>query len=239
MLLEVRELIVKYGQVEALSGISIEIDEREIVCLLGANGAGKTTTLQAICGAGVIAAGDIYFDGDRIQHLQPHIVVRKGIVHVPEGKRLFPEMNVLENLELGAYLQSDPKAKKRRLEEVLTFFPILAKRLKQHAESLSGGEQQMLAIGRALMGNPRLLLMDEPTMGLSPIMGQAVEEWLVQINQRGISILLAEQNARLALAVSHRGYVLELGKIVIQGKAHELTEDERIRHAYLGTAQTR
>ena len=234
MFLELRNIQVQYGSVEALKGISLQIDRGKSVCLLGANGAGKSTALRAVSGLVPLKAGEIYFDEERIDGLSPHHVVRRGIIQVPEERRLFPEMTVLENLEMGAYLEKEQHKLKESLEEVLSIFPPLRNKLKQEAGTLSGGEQQMAAIGRALMSRPRLLLMDEPTLGLSPILCEAVMESVVKIKQRGTSLLLSEQNAELALEVSDEGYIMRLGEIVLHGTSRELVSDERVRKAYLG-----
>ena len=234
MFLELRNIQVQYGSVEALKGISLQIDRGKSVCLLGANGAGKSTALRAVSGLVPLKAGEIYFDEERIDGLSPHHVVRRGIIQVPEERRLFPEMTVLENLEMGAYLEKEQHKLKESLDEVLSIFPPLRNKLKQEAGTLSGGEQQMAAIGRALMSRPRLLLMDEPTLGLSPILCEAVMESVVKIKQRGTSLLLSEQNAELALEVSDEGYIMRLGEIVLHGTSRELVSDERVRKAYLG-----
>jgi branched-chain amino acid transport system ATP-binding protein len=234
MLLEMESIRVGYGPVEVLKGVSLQIDRGKIVCLLGANGAGKSTVLKAISSLVPLRSGQIRFTGQRIDGLPPHHVVRRGIIHVPEGKRLFPEMSVQENLDMGAYLEKDAKERGQLLGEVLAIFPPLRKKLRQQAGTLSGGEQQMAAIGRALMSRPRLLLMDEPTLGLSPLLCEAVMESIVQIKQRGTSLLLSEQNAALALGVSDEGYIMRLGEIVLRSRSQELITDERVRKAYLG-----
>ncbi len=234
MLLELRNVRVSYGDVEVLKGISINIEKGKVVCLLGANGAGKSTALRALSGLVPLNSGEIYFDGERIDGLAPHHIVRKGVIHVPEERRLFPEMGVIENLEMGAYLEKDQKKLKANIEEVLTIFPRLKSKLKQQAGTLSGGEQQMAAIGRALMSKPRLMVMDEPTLGLSPILCETVMDSIVQIRQRGTSLLLSEQNSELALDVSDEGYIMRLGEIVLHGTSKELVSDERVRKAYLG-----
>ncbi len=234
MFFELKNLRVSYDSVEALKGISLQIDKGRIVCLLGANGAGKSTILKAISGLVPVYSGEIYFDGQRLDGLPPHHIVQKGVAHIPEERRLFCEMSVLENLEMGAYLQRDRKKFKESLEEVLAIFPRLKEKLKQRAGTLSGGEQQMAAIGRALMSRPRLLLMDEPTLGLSPLLCDAVIDCTGDIRQHGTSILLAEQNAELALLASNEGYILRIGEIVLYGSSEELIADERVRKAYLG-----
>ncbi len=234
MLLEIRNIRVSYGSVEVLKGVSIEIEKGKVVCLLGANGAGKSTSLRALSGLVPLSSGEIHFDGRRIDGLPPHHIVRKGVIHVPEERRLFPEMGVLENLEMGAYLEKDQRKIKENIEEVLTIFPRLKEKLKQQAGTLSGGEQQMTAIGRALMSKPTLMVMDEPTLGLSPILCETVMDSIIKIKQRGTSLLLSEQNSELALDVSDEAYIMRLGEIVLHGTSRELTSDERVRKAYLG-----
>jgi len=234
MLLEIKDIKVSYGSVEVVKGISLQIDRGKIVCLLGANGAGKSTALRAISSLVPLTSGEIYFEGKRIDGLPPHHVVKRGITHVMEERRLFCEMSVQENLEMGAYLQSDQRKLKESLEEVLSIFPALEIKLTQRAGTLSGGEQQMAAIGRALMSRPRLLLMDEPTLGLSPLLCDIVMECTIEIKKRGTSLLLSEQNAELALSASNEGYIMRLGEIVLHGNSQELISDERVRKAYLG-----
>jgi branched-chain amino acid transport system ATP-binding protein len=232
--LEIRNMRVGYGAVEVLKGISLQIEKGKVVCLLGANGAGKSTALRALSGLVPLTSGEIQFDGQRIDGLPPHHIVRKGVIHVPEERRLFPEMGVQENLEMGAYLEKDRRKLKESLEEVLTIFPRLKQKLKQQAGTLSGGEQQMAAIGRALMSRPRLLVMDEPTLGLSPLLCETVMESIVQIKHRGTSLLLSEQNSELALDVSDEGYIMRLGEIVLHGTSQQLMTDDGVRKAYLG-----
>jgi branched-chain amino acid transport system ATP-binding protein len=234
VLLEAEQIRIRYGFVEVVKGISFRLDKGRVICLLGANGAGKSTTLRAISSLVALTSGRISLDGQRIDGLPPHHVVKKGVTHVPEQKKLFCEMSVLENLEMGAYLQKERKRVKQSLEEVLTIFPALEKKLKQRAGTLSGGEQQMAAIGRALMSRPRLLLMDEPTLGLSPLLCDVVMDRIVEIKNRGTSILLSEQNAELALSASDEGYIMRLGEIVLHGNSRNLITDDRIRKAYLG-----
>ena len=234
MLLEIRNMEVKYGEVQCLHKVSLGVDAGLVGCLLGPNGAGKTTTLKAISGILPLCSGEIRLDGQRIDGLSPHQIVKKGVVHVPEGRRVFPDMSVMENLELGAYLQRDRRVIENSLEEVLNLFSPLKGRLRQVARTLSGGEQQMLAVGRALMGKPRLLLMDEPTLGMSPLMCQTTASWLAQISKLGITILLAEQNATVAFQVSQIGYVLEVGRISVQGTIEDLLTNDLVRKAYLG-----
>ena len=234
MLLETRGLRVHYGGVEVLKGVSLSVEDGRSVSLLGANGAGKSTTLRAISNLVPLSEGEIYFEGQRIDSLPSHHVVRKGVVQVPEERRLFCEMTVRENLEMGAYLVKGRFAMKERLEEVMAIFPWLERKLKQQAGTLSGGEQQMAAIGRALMGKPRLLLMDEPTLGLSPMLCETVIDCIMEIKKRGTGLLLSEQNAELALQVTDEAYIMELGEIVLHGTSKELAADERIGRAYLG-----
>ena len=235
-LLEVDSLVARYGRITALEGISLTVDQGEIVTLIGANGAGKTTTLRAISGLVRPAAGTIRFDGRDIGRLPPDQIVRAGISHSPEGRRVFPRMTVRENLELGAYTRTAKPEIAADLERVLEIFPRLKERYAQKAGTMSGGEQQMLAIARALMSRPRVLLLDEPSLGLSPKLVQTIFEVIRDINRRGTTILLIEQNARQALAVAARGYVLEVGRIAYAGAAAELAASEAVRAAYLGGA---
>jgi branched-chain amino acid transport system ATP-binding protein len=236
MLLSVRDLAVRIGRIEALRGISLEVPEGTIVALLGANGAGKSTTLRAISGLIRPAAGEIYYRGETVHQKSPREIVALGIVQVPEGRRLFPRMSVMENLEVGAYLRSEPKAILRReVEEIFRHFPILQERRWQQAGSMSGGEQQMLAIGRGLMARPNLLLLDEPSLGLAPLMVEEISKIIGEINLSGVTLLLVEQNAEMALSVAHHGFVLEIGRIALHGSAADLLATETIRHAYLGT----
>jgi branched-chain amino acid transport system ATP-binding protein len=234
MLLEIKELWVRYDLVEALKGISLRITQGEVISILGANGAGKSTTLKAIMGLKAPASGEIHFAGDRIDGLPPHGIVKRGIAHIPEGRRIFPYMTVMDNLLMGAHLRKDPLELKKNLEENLARFPILRQRKSQAGGSLSGGEQQMLAIARALMSNPKLVLMDEPTLGLSPIMVQEIRKIIGNMNQQGVSIILVEQNARMALSVTHRGYVIMTGKIMLEGSSQQLMNDEQVKKFYLG-----
>jgi branched-chain amino acid transport system ATP-binding protein len=235
-LLEVENLVARYGRITALQGISLSVDEGEIVTLIGANGAGKTTTLRTISGLVRAASGTIRFAGRDITRLAPSEIVRIGIGHSPEGRRVFPRMTVRENLELGAYTRSAKAEVAEDLERVLTVFPRLRERYAQKAGTMSGGEQQMLAMARALMSRPRLLMLDEPSLGLSPKLVQTIFEVIRDINARGTTILLIEQNARQALAVAARGYVLEVGTIAHAGAAAELAASEAVRAAYLGGA---
>jgi branched-chain amino acid transport system ATP-binding protein len=234
MFLEITDLRVRYGGAEVLSGISLNVEKGEIVTIIGSNGAGKTTTLRTISGLKRPVTGEILFQGKRIHGTSAQDIVKMGIGHVPQGRNLFPYMGVLENIRLGAYLQNDKNQIKQSLERIFQTFPVLKARKSQQAGTLSGGEQQMLAIARALMGNPTLLLLDEPSIGLAPIVVREIGKIAVEINQRGTSILLVEQNARLALRLAHRGYVLETGNVVLQGKCKDLLTDERVKRAYLG-----
>jgi len=234
MLIEIRNLRVHYGGVEALRGITLNMEQGEIVTLVGNNGSGKSTTLRTISGLKSLTSGEVWFQEERIDRFFPQDIVRAGIGHVPEGRNPFPYMSVMENLKLGAYLRSDQDEIGRDLEELFEYFPVLKERRKQQARTLSGGQQQMLVIGRALMGKPKLLLMDEPSLGLSPMMVQTIGKIVLDINQRGTSILLVEQNARLALRLANRGYVLETGSIVLEGEGKGLLTSEHVRKAYLG-----
>ena len=234
MLLELKGLNVHYSKVHAITDISIQIDEGQIVTLIGANGAGKSTTLRTISGLKRATTGSVWFDGQRIDKLAPEKIVRLGIAHVPEGRQVFPDLSVNENLITGAYLRKDKDGIAKNLEEVHEHFPILKERRNQRAKTLSGGEQQMLAMGRALMLNPRLILMDEPSLGLSPVMVQEVAKIIREINAKGVPVVLVEQNAELALSLASYGYVLEIGRIALEGKAEDLHENEHVRHAYLG-----
>jgi len=236
MLLNVRDLVVRIGRIEALRGASLQVAEGTIVALLGANGAGKTTTLKTISALLRPTSGEIFYRGEPIHLRTPREIVALGIVQVPEGRKLFPRMNVLENLEVGAYLRSDPKdTLQLDLERIFEHFPILRERRRQEAGSLSGGEQQMLAIGRGLMARPRLLLLDEPSLGLAPLMVEEIAKIIGEINRPGVTILLVEQNAEMALSLAHHGFVLETGRITLHGPAADLLATETIRHAYLGT----
>jgi branched-chain amino acid transport system ATP-binding protein len=234
-MLEIKNLIVGYGVINALHGISLSVKPGSIVTLIGANGAGKTTTLKAISGLLKPKAGEILYDGNNIAGLPPHQIVKLSLSHVPEGRMIFANLSVLENLQLGAYLQTDKQVIRRELEHVFSLFPRLSEREKQIAGTLSGGEQQMLAIGRALMSKPKLLLLDEPSLGLAPLLVKSIFEKIVEINQQqGLTILLVEQNANLALEVSSFGYVLETGKITLQGDSPSLRQNPRVKSAYLG-----
>jgi branched-chain amino acid transport system ATP-binding protein len=234
MLLSVHEIRTLYGKLEAVKGVSLDVAEGEIVTLLGANGAGKTTVLKAISGLKPPAAGSVLFSGQRIERLRTPQIVRLGVSHILEGQRVFRDMSVEANLTLGAYIRNDGKEVESDLQEVYRHFPILRERRRQKAGSLSGGEQQMLAISRALMSKPRLLLMDEPSIGLSPIMVNEITSIIKAIHEQGISVLIVEQNAAIALRVADRGYVMETGRIVLGATRTELLSDERVKKAYLG-----
>jgi len=233
-LLRVEGIDVAYGDVQVLHGMSLTVEEGEIVALVGANAAGKTTTINAISGIVRPHAGSISFDGKRIDRLSPHEIVGLGLVQVPEGRRLFPYMTVLENLELGAYSREARKRRGDTLEMVFALLPILKERRDQLAGSLSGGEQQMLAIGRGLMALPRLLMLDEPSLGLAPLMVKQILQTVQDVNSRGMTVLLVEQNVQHSLRLAHRGYVLENGRIVLQGRGSELLADPHLKKAYLG-----
>lgn len=234
MLLEIENLHVYYDAIHALHGISLEVDEGEIVTLIGANGAGKSTILRTISRLVPCKEGAIRFRGEDIVPLKPHVVVAKGISHVPEGRRIFAELTVLENLTAGAYTRTDKKEIQRSIEKVLFHFPRIKERLSQSAGTLSGGEQQMLAIGRALMSSPRLLLLDEPSMGLAPMLVDEIYKIISDINSEGATILLVEQNAQIALSIATRGYVLETGNITLAGDCQSLQQNPAIQEAYLG-----
>jgi branched-chain amino acid transport system ATP-binding protein len=231
-LLQVEDIEVRYGAIRALKGVTFEVHEGEVVALLGANGAGKTTTQKTVSGMLQPAIGQILFDGERIDGIPAHRLISMGICHVPEGRRVFPRMTVHENLEMGAFRFKRPDME--LFEHVLELFPRLRERIKQQAGTLSGGEQQMLAIGRALMGKPRLLLLDEPSMGLAPLIVKQIFDIVREINSSGVTVLIVEQNAAQALSLANRGYVLETGEIVLTGTGQELLADDRVRAAYLG-----
>jgi len=224
----------RYGRITVLDGVSLTVGAAEFVCLIGANGAGKTTTLKTISGLVRAAAGRILFDGQEIQGLPPQEILRRGIAHCPEGRRVFPHMTVWENLEMGAYVRRDTGQVTADLERVFTHFPILAERHRQPAGTLSGGEQQMLAIGRALMARPRLILFDEPSLGLAPTLVEAVFQIIVGIQREGTTVLMVEQNAWMALQIATRAYVMETGRIILEGPARELLANEQVKTAYLG-----
>jgi branched-chain amino acid transport system ATP-binding protein len=233
-LLEIEDMHSYYGHIEALRGISLTVDEGEVVTLIGSNGAGKTTTLRSIHGILPPKQGRIIFAGEEIQGVPAHELISRGIAQSPEGRRIFFRMTVLENLEMGAYHRNDASGIREDMDRVFALFPRLKERTKQEAGTMSGGEQQMLAIGRALMSSPRLLLLDEPSMGLAPVLVERIFEIIREINKQGTTILLVEQNANIALEIATRGYVLETGTIVNSAPAAELREDPTVREAYLG-----
>ncbi len=233
-MLEIKDLEVYYGMIQAIKGISFEVNEGEVITLIGANGAGKTTTLHTISGLIAPKKGTIVFEGKEITKMPAHKIVSCGMAHVPEGRRVFASLSVLQNLKLGAYTRSSKEEIEESLEMVYTRFPRLKERKNQLAGTLSGGEQQMLAMGRALMSKPRIILMDEPSMGLSPIFVNEIFDIIRQVSAGGTTVLLVEQNAKKALSIADRGYVLETGKIVLTGKAEELLDDESVKKAYLG-----
>lgn len=235
MLLEVRDLWVHYGRAEAIKGISMEVEEGSIVTLIGANGAGKTTTLKAVSGLKRPTSGEIWYQSQRIDRLASHEIVRRGITHVPEGRQLFYSLSVVQNLEMGGFLLRRRSAFKKNLESMLEHFPNLRERIKNRATDLSGGEQQMVAVARALMSNPRVVLMDEPSLGLSPLMVSEVGEIIRQINKMGVTIVLVEQNARMALRLANTAYVLEVGTIALKGDAKIIAGDAYVTKAYLGS----
>ena len=233
-MLEVKNIQVAYGKIIAVKDISVTVNEGEIVTLIGSNGAGKSTTLRTISGLIKPKSGEITFNGKRIDGVPGHEIVGMGICHSPEGRRIFPRMSVKENLELGAFLRNDKTAVNADMERVLDLFPRLKERIKQTAGTMSGGEQQMLAVSRALMGDPKLLLLDEPSMGLAPVLVELIFDTIVKIRKQGITILLIEQNATAALEVADRAYVLESGAVKMSGSAKELSSDDKVTKAYLG-----
>jgi branched-chain amino acid transport system ATP-binding protein len=234
-MLETKNLNVSYGAINALHGISLQIKEADIVTLIGANGAGKTTTLKAISGLLKTRSGEILYDGRNIANVRPHRIVKLGISHVPEGRMVFANLTVCENLMMGAYLQRDRGVIRKELDFVFGMFPRLQERQSQIASTLSGGEQQMLAIGRALMSRPKFLMMDEPSLGIAPLLVKTIFEKIVEINrERRITILLVEQNANLALGISHYGYVIETGRIILQDNSAALRQNPQVKSAYLG-----
>jgi branched-chain amino acid transport system ATP-binding protein len=233
-LLDIRNLHVHYGNIHALRGVSLAVGEQQIVTLIGANGAGKTTTLRAISGIIAASEGEVAFDGERLNALAAHAIVAKGVVHVPEGRRIFSRLTVAENLRIGAFLSKDKRWIGEREAHALQMFPVLKERLRQVAGTLSGGEQQMLAIARGLMSNPRVLLLDEPSMGLAPILVERIFDTVVQIRKQGVAVLLVEQNAFLSLQIADYGYVIETGEIVLEGPCAELLANPQVKDAYLG-----
>lgn len=233
-MLEIKDLHVHYGVIEALKGISLEVNEGEIVALIGANGAGKTTMMQSISGIVKKSGGEINFLNESIMKANPKHIVEMGLTQVPEGRRIFTGMSVYENLMMGAFLRKDKDGIKRDYEKVCEQFPILKERMNQDASTLSGGEQQMLAMGRALMAKPKLLLLDEPSMGLAPILVKEIFNIIEEINKSGTTVLLVEQNAKMALSIAHRAYVLETGKVVMSGTGEEFAKSPDVQKAYLG-----
>ena len=233
-MLRINDIHVYYGAIHAIKGISLEVQEGEIVTLIGANGAGKSTILNTISGLLRPKSGEIIFENINLDSMPAQDIVKTGICQVPEGRRIFANMSVLENLELGAFLQKDKTKVKANMEHIFEKFPRLKERLNQHAGTLSGGEQQMLAIGRSMMSKPRLMLLDEPSMGLAPLLVKEIFSIIKEINEAGTTILLVEQNANMALSIANRAYVLETGKIVLAGPASKLAESEEVRRAYLG-----
>ena len=233
-MLNVENLVVRYGMIEAIKGITFEVKDGEIVTLIGANGAGKTTTMHAISGLIKPASGSIFLDGTDLTKVPPHTIVTRGLAQVPEGRRVFAQETVEENLTLGAFFRKDKDKIAADMDNVYTLFPRLKERRTQLAGTLSGGEQQMLAMGRALMADPKIMLLDEPSMGLSPLLVSEIFSIIEEINKKGTTVLLVEQNAKRALAIAHHAYVLETGKITLSGTGAELAKDERVQKAYLG-----
>jgi len=233
-MLEVENIEAGYGPIRALDRVSLEVAAGELVAIIGANGAGKTTLLMAISGVVPTRGGEVRFEGRSVTGLEPHEIVRLGIGHAPEGRRIFPRLTVRENLELGGFTRSDRAEMRRDIDEVCELFPVLGSRMGQMGGTLSGGEQQMLALGRALVGRPRLLLLDEPSLGLAPLVVAKIFEVIASLSARGIAVVLVEQNARAALKLASRGYVLETGRITLTGSGTELAHDRRVRDAYLG-----
>ena len=234
-MLKLESVRVFYGNVQALKGISIAVEDHELVALIGGNGAGKSTTLLTISGLTRPRSGEISYRGQRIDHLPPFKILEMGIAHVPEGREIFPELTVLENLEMGAYRSPDEESSQgQKLKEMYGYFPVLEERKKQLGRTLSGGEQQMLAIARGLMSSPKLLLLDEPSLGLAPLVVDRLAEIILQLHEKGLGILLVEQNAQMALGMADRGYVLETGQIVLQGPGRDLLNDENVQKSYLG-----
>jgi len=234
MLLQTKQLAISYGGIKAVKGIDLEIKQGELVCLIGANGAGKSTTLNALCGALPVTSGEVLYQCQPITRVPSHLLVRKGIALVPEGRGIFGRLTVEENMQMGAYIRKDHSAIKQDMAHIYELFPRLQERRTQKAGTLSGGEQQMLALGRAMMSRPQLLLLDEPSMGLAPLMVQKIFETIRQIASEGVTILLVEQNARLALEVSQRAYVMENGLVTLTGPSAELLHDPQVQQAYLG-----
>jgi branched-chain amino acid transport system ATP-binding protein len=233
-LLEIRDLEAGYGPIRAVDGVSLDVGDAELVALIGANGAGKTTLLMAISGVVPVRAGTVRFAGSSVAGLKPHEIMRLGVCQAPEGRRIFPRLSVRENLQLGGFTQTDPARLRGDIDEACGLFPVLGERMEQAGGTLSGGEQQMLAIARALVGRPKLLLLDEPSLGLAPLIVAKVFEVIASLSERGIAVMLVEQNARAALKLATRGYVLETGRITLAGTGPDLASDRRVRDAYLG-----
>lgn len=233
-MLELKDVNVSYGVIHAIHDVSLTVNDGEIVSLIGANGAGKTTILHTITGLKKSAGGSIVYDGNDLTKTDPSKIITLGMAHVPEGRHIFPDMTVAENLEMGAYIRNDKDGIRKSTKEVFERFPRLKERRKQLAGTLSGGEQQMLAVGRALMSNPRIILMDEPSMGLSPLLVREIFHIIQEVHKQGITVLLVEQNAKMALSIADRAYVLETGRISMSGGAKELLNDEKVKKAYLG-----
>lgn len=233
-LLALEDVRAGYGAIEVLKGISLTVEAGEIVTLIGANGAGKTTTLMAVCGIVRARGGRIAFEGREITGLPPHEIVRRGLVQSPEGRKIFPRLTVLENLEMGAFTREDGDGLREDLDRVFALFPILAERRSQPGGTLSGGEQQMLAVGRAIMSRPKLLLLDEPSLGLAPLVVKRIFEVLGELNREGVTVLLVEQNARMALRLANRGYCMETGRIILADRCEKLLADPKVQAAYLG-----
>lgn len=233
-LLELSQVSSAYGAVQALKGVSLKVEQGEIVTLIGSNGAGKSTTLRTISAIIRPKSGSITYEGKQIGGLEPHQITALGIAHVPEGRRIFPRLSVRENLEMGAYIVQDAALIQARMEQVFTLFPRLRERLAQLGGTLSGGEQQMLAVGRALMMGPKLLMLDEPSMGLAPLVVEQIFATITELNKTGVTVLLVEQNARRALRVAHRGYVIQTGEITLEDRAEALLDNEMVKEAYLG-----
>jgi branched-chain amino acid transport system ATP-binding protein len=233
-MLELKDVVVRYGGIEAVRGVSITVSEGEFLTLIGGNGAGKSTTLRTISGVKNLSEGEIYFDGERIDALPSHEIVELGLSQVPEGRHIFPRMSVRENLSMGAFSRKGGKAVGEDYERVFDLFPVLKERERQLGGTLSGGEQQMLAVGRALMSHPRLLMLDEPSMGLAPLFVEKIFDLLSKVHEQGTTILLVEQNAQVALQIADRGYVLETGEIVLEDEADKLLTNDQVRKAYLG-----
>ncbi|KVF21774.1 ABC transporter ATP-binding protein [Burkholderia cepacia] len=233
-MLKIKGLQVNYGGIQAVKGVDMEVRQGELVTLIGANGAGKTTTMKAITGLKPYSAGDIEYDGKSIKGIPPHELLKRGLAMVPEGRGIFARMSIIENMQMGAYLRNDTEQIKKDVDRMFGFFPRLKERASQLAGTLSGGEQQMLAMSRAILSKPKLLLLDEPSMGLSPIMVEKIFEVVREISKEGITVLLVEQNARLALQVADRGYVMDSGTVTMEGDAKQMLDDPKVRAAYLG-----